>query len=488
MARSFGESFAKTFTPAWKESYQFTAAELAEEEKDRKQKNRLKRAGEAKFETILGMTPPEIVEEVSRQVPEKAVEKGRGVTAVDVLSPIDKIRQAVASQKGRMGKAAMQSAITSKLLSRASVAQGLKDWELGEDFREGRGKRKKHEADLKILNEWNETNRWRREPTVQDDFQPLPKLPSFPPLPRAPEDADVVFEDPRKLHSIPVRPQLPSNFNDYVDKKYIDEDGNYTMKWLKRMNGDRNNMMMFKDLTEYNGSFPKINSLGTAKMKGNFSNMLKQINQEMTNNDMTMLRKMQMRHLGVDPESVGTDEGPVPRQVSNQRKRETEEYIKATTVGDHNTPEENRRAKRLNASFTQWISGQELEKYAKERAAGEVDAKHKAEIKKLYSETALRSPHTSTKKHDGDPIWILIPSWSQTAEGYPVTVLIPRFHPERKPSTEEIKKANAKAKELFNEMNDLGNANVGSKGEIEFQNKGGVGANTVRYEKFPSTK
>ena len=66
--------------------------------------------------------------------------------------------------------------------------------------------------------------------------------------------------------------------------------------------------------------------------------------------------------------------------------------------------------------------------------------------------------------------------------------MIPRFHPERKPSTEEIKKANAKAKELFNEMNDLGNANVGSKGEIEFQNKGGVGANTVRYEKFPSTK
>lgn len=486
MARSFGESFAKTFTPAWKESYQFTAAELAEEEKDRKQKNRLKRAGEAKFETILGMTPPEIVTEVASTLP---ASKDTGDKLIPVLDdPIGRIRQAVASQKGRMGKAAMQSAITSKLLSRASFSQGIKDYDLKATHIEKREKSKVNKALRKGLNEWNESNRINFRPNVQEGGrEPLLNLP---PLPRG-ESQDIEDDrilkkgDPRKLHSIPVRPQMPSNLDDYINKGYIDEDGNYTMKWMRRMNGNRDNMIMFKDLTEHHGSFPTINSLGTAKMKGNFSNMLKQINQEMTNDDKGILLTLQGMAMGQPTELTSPEEDTLTQEEKDEKR---DKFMRAIAIDPSNTPEENAQARRIMSAHALWLKGYELEKYARESATGVANEGRRAEVKRLYSEAALYSSETSTKKHDGEPIWILTPAQKQTADGLAVTVMVPRFHPEYSPTVTDIKAANDRANELLNKMNDLGNATVGNKGEMEFPNKSGTGANTVRYERFKNTK
>ena len=85
MARSFGEAFATTFNPAFRESFQFTSADIAE----KKRKRQLKKASEAQLEAILAVTPKHIMEEVADSVdaPMGAERAGSWGSVSDVFSP-----------------------------------------------------------------------------------------------------------------------------------------------------------------------------------------------------------------------------------------------------------------------------------------------------------------------------------------------------------------------------------------------------------------
>ena len=141
MARSFGESFATAFTPAWRESYKLTSAELADEEKERKRKKGLRRVSKAKHDAIVKAADPRDVSAVadsmgapSEEYGEKGKFEGWRKREPDAIEPTERLNRAIKASGKKIEQEAMRAVIANKLSSASARRMGKEDIKEARDY------------------------------------------------------------------------------------------------------------------------------------------------------------------------------------------------------------------------------------------------------------------------------------------------------------------------------------------------------------------
>jgi hypothetical protein len=158
--KSVGQSFATTFNPAFRESYKFTSADIAEDKKEKKRRNLLRKVGDDKSTAILDLASEQALSSTSESLGlgTKLRNKG-GVTTEDLPSPRERIDTFIKSAGNKRKQAARA----------AAVAQKISAWEAKTERIEERDEQRKYDA-----NEW--TRRYREQQGDRLDEAALRRL------------------------------------------------------------------------------------------------------------------------------------------------------------------------------------------------------------------------------------------------------------------------------------------------------------------------